>query len=333
VLFDYFDNLTFAQPWFFALFALLLFLIIWYSIKNNKQQGSVIISDAAAKGLSSGKTSLRHLPFIIRLLALSCIIIALAKPQTKNDLQQTEGEGVDIILCIDVSGSMTAQDLKPNRLEAAKAVAADFVNKRTTDRIGVVIFAGESFTQCPITTDHGVLLTAIENIHNGLLEDGTAIGSGLSTSVDRIRNSKGKSKVIILLTDGENNGGLIDPKTAKEIAKAFGVKVYTIGVGTDGYAPQPFNTPLGVQIQNVKVTIDEKLMKEIASETGGKYFRAKDNDGLINIYTEIDRLEKTKVEISTLTRYTEKFFPFVMAALALLLLEVILRFTVFRKFP
>ncbi|WP_462254116.1 vWA domain-containing protein [Ferruginibacter sp.] len=333
MLFDYFDNLTFAQPWFFALFALLLFLVFWYSIKNNKQQGSVIISDAAAKGLSSAKTSLRHLPFIIRLLALSCIIIALAKPQTKNDLQQTEGEGVDIILCIDVSGSMTAQDLKPNRLEAAKAVAADFVNKRTTDRIGVVIFAGESFTQCPITTDHGVLLTAIENIHNGLLEDGTAIGSGLSTSVDRIRNSKGKSKVIILLTDGENNGGLIDPKTAKEIAKAFAVKVYTIGVGTDGYAPQPFNTPLGVQMQNVKVTIDEKLMKEIASETGGKYFRAKDNDGLTNIYTEIDRLEKTKVEISTLTRYTEKFFPFVMAALALLLLEVILRFTVFRKFP
>ena len=333
MLFNYFNDITFSQPWFFALFALLPLLTIWYFVKNNSQQGAIIISDASAKGLSSWKNTFRHLLFLFRLLALSCIIIAQAKPQTKNELQQAEGEGVDIVLCIDVSGSMTAQDLLPNRLEAAKKVAADFVNKRTTDRVGVVIFAGESFTQCPITTDHKVLLAAIENIHNGLLEDGTAIGSGLSTSVDRIRNSKAKSKVIILLTDGENNGGLIDPKTAKEIAKAFAIKVYTIGVGTDGYAPQPFNTPLGVQLQNVKVTIDEKLMKEIANETGGKYFRAKDNEGLVKIYDEIDGLEKSKVEIATLTRYNDKFFPFVMAALALLLLEVVLRFTVFKKFP
>jgi Ca-activated chloride channel family protein len=228
---------------------------------------------------------------------------------------------------------MTAQDFQPNRLEAAKAVAEDFVNRRTADRIGVVIFAGESFTQCPITTDHRVLLSAIENIHNGLLIDGTAIGSGLGTGVDRLRDSKSKSKIIILLTDGENNGGLIDPKTAKEIAKTFGIKVYTIGVGTDGYAQQPVNTAMGVQMQSTKVEIDEKLLQEIASETGGKYFRAKDNDGLAKIYTEIDNLEKSKVEISTLTRYTEKFFPFVMAALALLLLEVIFRYTLFRKFP
>jgi Ca-activated chloride channel family protein len=333
LLFDYFNDITFGQPWFFALFALLPLLIFWYAIKNNSQQGAIIISDASAKGLSSWKNSFRHLPFLLRLLALSAIIVALAKPQTKYELQQTDGEGVDIVLCIDVSGSMTAQDFQPNRLEAAKAVAADFVNKRSTDRIGVVIFAGESFTQCPITTDHNVLLTAIENIHNGLLEDGTAIGSGLGTSVDRLRTSKSKSKVIILLTDGENNGGLIDPKTAKEIAKAFAVKVYTIGVGTDGYAPQPVNTPLGVQMQNTKVTIDEKLLTEIANETGGKYFRAKDNESLSKIYGDINSLEKSKVEISTLTRYTEKFFPFVMAALALLLIEVLLRYTVFRKFP
>ncbi len=333
MLFDYFNDITFDQPWFFTLFALLPVLIIWYVVKNNKQQGSIIISDAAAKGLGSLKTSLRHLPFVIRLLALSCIIIALAKPQTKYELQQSEGEGVDIVLCIDVSGSMTAQDFQPNRLEAAKSVAADFVNRRPADRIGVVIFAGESFTQCPITTDHPVLLNAIENIHNGLLEDGTAIGSGLGTSVDRLRNSKTKSKIIILLTDGENNGGLIDPKTAKEIAKAFAIKVYTIGVGTQGYAPQPVNTPLGVQMQSAKVTIDEKLLKEIATETGGKYFRAKDNESLSKIYTDIDALEKSKVEISTLSRYTEKFFPFVMTALALLLLEVLLRYLVFRKFP
>lgn len=333
MLFDYFNDITFGQPWFFVLFALLPLLIVWYILKNNTQQGAIIISDASAKGLSTWKNSFRHLPFVLRLLALSCIIVALAEPQTKNELQQTEGEGVDIVLCLDVSGSMTAQDMLPNRLEAAKKVAADFVNKRTADRVGVVIFAGESFTQCPITTDHTVLLSAIENIHNGLLEDGTAIGSGLGTSVDRLRTSKSKSKVVILLTDGENNGGLIDPKTAKEIAKAFAIKVYTIGVGTDGYAPQPFNTPLGVQMQNVKVTIDEKLLKEIAGETGGKYFRAKDNNGLTKIYDEIDGLEKSKVEISTITRYTEKFFPFVMAALALIILELVFRFTLFKKFP
>ena len=333
MLLNYFKDITFDQPWFFTLLVLIPVLVIWYVAKNNSQQGAIIISDASARGLSSWKTSLRHLPFIIRLLAIICIITALAKPQTKNDLQQTEGDGVDIVLCIDVSGSMTAQDFQPNRLEAAKNVAADFVSRRLSDRIGVVIFAGESFTQCPITTDHRVLLAAIENIHNGLLEDGTAIGSGLGTSVDRLRNSKSKSKVIILLTDGENNGGLIDPKTAKEIAKTFGIKVYTIGVGTDGYAPQPVNTPLGVQMQSTKVTIDEKLLTEIANETGGKYFRAKDNNSLSKIYTDIDNLEKSKVEISTLTRYTEKFFPFVMAALALLLLEIICRYTLFRKFP
>jgi Ca-activated chloride channel homolog len=333
VLFNYFNDITFGQPWFFALFALLPLLVVWYVYKGNRQQGAIIISDASAQGLTSWKNGLRHLPFVLRLLALSSIIIALARPQTKFDLQQTEGEGVDIMLCLDVSGSMTAQDLLPNRLEAAKAVAADFVNRRSADRIGIVIFAGESFTQCPITTDHSVLLTAIENIHNGLLEDGTAIGSGLGTSVDRIRNSKSKSKIIILLTDGENNGGLIDPKTAKEIAKAFAIKVYTIGVGTDGYAPQPFNTPLGVQMQNVKVTIDEKLMREIANETGGKYFRAMDNEGLKSIYNEIDRLEKSTVEVSTLSRSNEKFFPFIMAALALIILEVVCRFTIFRKFP
>lgn len=333
MLTNYFNTIHFSQPWFFALFVLVPVVLFWYVSKNNTQHGTLIISDAAAPGLSSWKSSLRHLPFMFRLLAMCCIILALARPQTKNDLQQTNGEGVDIVLCIDVSGSMTAQDFQPNRLEAAKAVAADFVSRRTADRIGVVIFAGESFTQCPITTDHNVLLAAIDNIHNGLLEDGTAIGSGLGTSVDRLRTSKSKSKIIILLTDGENNGGLIDPKTAKEIAKTFGIKVYTIGVGTDGYAQQPVNTPLGVQMQTTKVTIDEKLLQEIAAETGGRYFRAKDNDGLSKIYTEIDNLEKSKVEISTLSRYTEKFFPFVIAALAFLLLEMIFRYTIFRKFP
>ena len=292
-----------------------------------------MISDISAKGLGSWKTGLRHLLFVLRLLAIIFIITALARPQTMYEEQNTEGEGVDIVLCIDVSGSMTAQDLTPNRLEAAKKVAIDFVNKRVTDRIAVVIFSGESFTQCPLTTDYPVLISAIENIRNGLLEDGTAIGSGLGTSVDRLRTSKSKSRVVILLTDGENNGGLIDPETAKEIAKAFQIKVYTIGVGTDGYAPQPVNTPMGVVMQQGKVSIDEKLLKQIANETGGKYFRAKDNEGLTGIYAEINQLEKSKVEISNRTRTTEKFFPFVIAALALLFFEMLLKLTVFKKFP
>lgn len=276
---------------------------------------------------------MRHMPFILRLICITLIIAALAKPQTRSDSERTEGEGIDIILCIDVSGSMTARDLTPNRLEAAKSVASDFVNRRLTDRIGIVIFSGESFTQCPLTTDHTVLLAAIKNIRHGLLEDGTAIGSGLSTSVDRIRSSKSKTKVVVLLTDGENNGGLIDPKTAKEIAKAFGVKVYTIGVGADGYASLPENTPQGVVTQRVKVSIDEKLLTEIATETGGKYYRAQDNEGLASIYTEIDALEKTKVQIINTIRYSDKFLPFIAAAIFFLLLEILLRYLVLRKFP
>lgn len=257
----------------------------------------------------------------------------MAKPQTANQLQQTQGEGIDIILCMDISGSMTAQDFKPNRLEAAKTLAIDFIGKRKTDNIGIVIFAGESFTQCPLTSDYGVLQSAVQNIHNGLLDDGTAIGSGLSTSVDRIRKSKAKSKVIILLTDGENNGGLIDPQTAKEIAKAFAVKVYTIGVGTNGYAQQPVNTPLGVQMQQVKVTIDEKLLTQIATETGGQYFRATDNNSLQNIYSQIDVLEKSKTETTISIKYSPKFLPFILAALVFVFFEVLLKFTVLKKFP
>lgn len=276
---------------------------------------------------------MRHFPFVLRVLALSCVIVALAKPRTENKSQHAEGEGIDIILCIDVSGSMTAQDFKPNRLEAAKSVAIDFVNQRLTDRIGVVIFSGESFTQCPLTTDHNVLVAALQNIRNGLLEDGTAIGSGLGTSVDRIRNSKSKTRIVVLLTDGENNGGLIDPKTAKEIAKAYAVRVYTIGVGSEGYAPQPVNTPLGVVIQNEKVSIDEKLLKEIASETGGEYFRARDNESLKEIYKNIDGLEKSKMELVKTIRYEERYFPFVIASLFFVLLEVLLKYTLFRRFP
>ena len=334
MIFDYFNNITFGQPLFFILFAIVPILVYWEVVKGKKQTAAVKISTTA--GLSkirSWKNTFQNLPFILRLMAISCIIIALARPRVKFEEQQSEGEGVDIILSIDVSGSMTAQDFRPNRMEAAKKVAEDFVNERPNDRIGIVIFSGESFTQCPLTTDHSVLINQIEQIRNGLLEDGTAIGSGLATSVDRLRNSKAKSKVVILLTDGVNNGGLIDPATALEIAKTFKVKVYTIGVGTDGYAPTPVSTPLGIVMQNEKVAIDEKLLKNIADQTGGKYFRATDNKSLQSIYAEIDHLEKSKVEITTLHRYTEKFYPLIFAAMALLLLEIILRFTIFRKFP
>ena len=333
MFFDYFTNIEFAQPYFFALFLLIPILIFWYAKTNNRRSASIQISTTNAKGLGTWKVSFRHVPFISRIICIAILITALAKPQTSNEEKNTEGEGIDIILCIDVSGSMSAQDLTPNRLEAAKNVAIDFINRRPTDRIGIVIFSGESFTQCPLTSDKNVLVSAVQNIHFGLLEDGTAIGSGLSTSVDRIRNSKTKTKIVILLTDGENNSGLIDPKTAKEIAKAFGIKVYTIGVGTDGMAPQPVQTPLGVQMQSVKVSIDEKLMKQIAEETGGKYFRAKDNDGLSGIYETIDQLEKSKIEITTTTKFTDKFLPFAIGAAFFLLLEILLLYLVFRKFP
>jgi Ca-activated chloride channel family protein len=335
LLVEYFKNISFGQPWMLLLFVLLPVLAWWYFAKQSRRQASVLISTVdKVKNLRSWKTSLRHLPVICRLLCIACIIVALARPQTRNDEELVSGEGVDIVLAIDVSGSMLAQDFTPNRMEAAKEVAANFVANRPTDRIGIVIFSGESFTLCPLTTDQQVLRNQIYNIQSGLLEDGTAIGSGLATSVDRLRSSKSKSKVIILLTDGENNGGQIPPLTAKELAKATGVKVYTIGVGTEGFAETPMQTQTGaVVMQKEKVNIDEKLLTQIATETGGRYFRAKDNESLRNIYTEIDKLEKSKIEVTALKRYTEKFFPFAIAALALLLTEMVLRFTLFKKFP
>lgn len=334
MVFDYFQDITFGQPWLLLLFLLIPALIYWKYNKGRKQVAAIGIS--SIKGLTeskSWKNYFQQFPFILRMLALACIIIALARPQTKFDETQREGQGIDIILAIDVSGSMTAQDFTPNRMEAAKKVAEEFIDARPSDRIGVVIFAGESFTQCPLTTDHYVLKSQISQIRNGLLEDGTAIGSGLATSVDRLKNSKSKSKVVILLTDGMNNGGLIDPSTALEIAKTFHVKVYTIGVGTDGYAPTPVSTPLGIVMQSQKVSIDEDLLKNIAKQTGGQYFRATDNQSLKKIYGQIDQMEKSKVQITTFHHYTEKFYPFVFAALALLLLEVIFKFTFFKKFP
>ncbi len=333
MILDYFNHIEFGQPLCLFLLAIIPILVVWYMLKNGSRSASIVISSTAVPGMRTWKNSFVHIPFILRLLTLACIIIALAKPQTRNEQQSTEGEGIDIVLGIDVSGSMTAQDLTPNRLEAAKNVAINFVANRPTDRIGVVIFSGESFTQCPLTTDHTVVEAAIKNIRSGLLEDGTAIGSGLGTCVDRVRTGTSKTKIVVLLTDGENNGGLIDPKTSKEIAKAYGIRVYTIGVGTDGMAPQPVQTPMGIVMQSQKVSIDENLLREIAAETGGKYFRAKDNESLAGIYETIDQLEKTKIEITTNVSYKDKFFPLIAAAMLFLFLEVLFRYMVLRKFP
>ena len=335
MIYDWFKNIDFAHPQFFGLLLILPIIILWYLTANNKQQGTMIVSSIRPFGrVDSWKTFFRHAPFILRVLGITSLIIALARPQTRNDEQIVAGQGIDIILCMDVSGSMLAQDFLPNRLEAMKQVAVDFVDKRPTDRIGLVVFAGESFTVCPITTDRAMLKSHIVNAQSSFLADGTAIGDGLSTSVERLRGSKAKSKVIILLTDGENQGGLIDPLTAKEIAKSDGVKVYTVGMGTEGYASAPMQSETGqVTIQKQKVNIDEPLLRQIAGETGGLYFRARDNSSLQKIYSEIDKLEKTKVDISVLKRYTEQFLPFAIAAACLILLELILRYTIFKKFP
>ena len=335
MVYNWFQHIDFAYPWAFALFLLLPLMVYWYVTRHSKQQGTITVSSTVfLKQSSSWKNMLRHALPVLRLLAVSCIIIALARPQTRNDEELKTGEGIDIMLCLDVSGSMSAQDLLPNRLEASKAVAAEFVDRRPTDRIGVVIFSGESFTLVPLTTDKNILKTQIYNIQRGLLEDGTAIGDGLGVSVDRLKNAPTKTKIIILLTDGENQGGLIDPLAGKELAKAHNIRVYSIGVGTEGYAPVPVPDGMGgAVIRQQKVNIDEKLMRQIAEETGGLYFRARDNESLKNIYGEIDKLEKSKIEVTTLKRFTERFFPFALAAAALLLLELLLRYTLFKKFP
>jgi Ca-activated chloride channel homolog len=334
VLYNWFEHITFAYPIFFALLAIIPFLIFWYLQKAEKNQGAVIVSTVKNfESTKSWKNFFRHTLFLFRLLMIISIIIALARPQIRNEEQMINGEGIDIMLCLDISGSMLAQDFTPSRMEAAKNVASDFIDNRPTDRIGLVIFSGESFTMCPLTSDRAVLKSQLANVQSGLLEDGTAIGSGLATCVDRLRSSTSKSKVIILLTDGENNGGLIDPNTAKEMAKAFGIRVYTIGMGTEGFAQVPIQTSNGVIMQKEKVSIDEKLLTQIANETGGKYYRATDNESLHNIYSDIDKLEKSKVEITALKRYSEEFFPFALIAAGLLLAELIMRFTIFRKFP
>ncbi len=329
--------MDFAYPLVFGLFILVPVLIWWYIKKSGRQRATIKVSSIYAFNVSSRKNSLRHVLFIVRLLALSSLILALARPQKRNDLHQTEGEGIDIVLCIDVSGSMGSRDIQPTRLEVAKEVAVEFVRSRPVDRIGLVIFSGESFTQCPITTDKNTLITQIESLESRrYLIDGTVIGEGLATAVARLSESKTKSKVIILLTDGKEDPPetrLIDPLTALEIAKAQRVKVYTIGMSAAPSTVTEITTSPRKKRNPAGDFLDEELLRKIANETGGKYFRARDKDGLKNIYSQIDKLEKSKIEITSFKRYEEKFLPFVLAALGLLFLEILLRFTVFKKFP
>ena len=338
MLYDWIKNIDFAYPFMFGLFGVIPILIGQYTKTNSKKQASVRVSTVHSFTAFSWKTRFRHLPFILRILAITCLIVALARPQKRNDDQLTQGEGIDIVLAMDVSGSMGSRDILPSRLEVAKEVAEEFVRSRPVDRIGLVIFSGESFTQCPITTDKNTLLAQIYLLESRrFLIDGTVIGEGLATAVDRLRESKAKSKVVILLTDGKEDPPetrLIDPLTALDIAKSQNVRVYTIGMSALDTNNNAAVVKENVQSGRVSSSfLDEQLLRQIATETGGQYFRAIDKESLTNIYKQIDTMEKSKIEVTAFKRYQERFFPFVLAALALLALEIILRFTLFRKFP
>lgn len=275
---------------------------------------------------------IRHLPFLLRTIALVMIIIAIARPRSSTKMDKIDTEGIDIVLAMDVSTSMLARDFTPDRISAAKYIAIEFISQRPSDRMGIVVFAGESYTQCPLTTDRATLINLMKEIETGLIEDGTAIGNGLATAVARMQNSDAKSRVVILLTDGVNNSGEITPQTAADIAKTYGIRVYTIGVGANGTAPYPVMTPWGVQMQNVEVEIDENLLKNIAETTGGRYFRATDNTKLSEIYSEINKMEKARTTIDSFPIYKELFTGFALVALACLLLEVLISF-ILRRLP
>lgn len=326
-------GISYAEPLFLYLLFVVPAMIAFYLFKQHKATASLRMPGLKqfANSGSTFRHYLRHLLFAFRVLAVTLLIIVLARPQATDKFQNTSTEGIDIVLALDISGSMLARDFRPDRLEASKSVATEFISGRPYDRIGLIVFSGESFTQCPLTTDHAVLINLLREIQSGMIEDGTAIGMGLATAVNRIKDSQAKSKVIILLTDGVNNRGEIAPATAAGIAKTFGIRVYTIGVGTQGMAPYPVQTPYGLQYQDMPVEIDEGILQDISKTTGGKYFRATDNDKLVQVYNEIDKLEKSKIDVRQFSRKEEKFlFPAILA-FCLLILEVIIRNTLFRN--
>tara|TARA_B110000967_G_scaffold209698_1_gene267138 strand:+ start:1010 stop:2008 length:999 start_codon:yes stop_codon:yes gene_type:complete len=330
-----FEGIDFTQKEFLWLLLLVPILVFWYVLKHKTQTAQLSISSVQGFQKNNIWSTLKHLLFVLRMFALALVVLALARPQTVDVSSKTKTtRGIDIVMAIDVSASMLAKDLKPNRLEALKNVAGDFINGRPNDRIGLVEYAGESYTKTPITSDKGIVLQSLKSIkYNTVITGGTAIGMGLATAVNRIKDSKAKSKIIILLTDGVNNAGFIDPQTASELAVEYAIKTYTIGLGTNGMALSPIAILNGAfQYGKIQVEIDEELLKEIAEVTGGKYFRATNNRKLKEIYKEIDTLEKTEVEEFKFYNYEEKFRPLIWIALGLLVFEFLMRFTIFRSF-
>ncbi|HPK06122.1 MAG TPA: VWA domain-containing protein [Bacteroidales bacterium] len=327
--------MDFARPELLYFLLIIPLMIAWYIYKYSRNHPSIQVSttEPFIDKSRSWRLWLVHLLFVLRVLAIALIIVALARPQSSLRREDITVEGIDIVITFDVSGSMLAEDFKPNRIEAAKDLAIQFIHNRPNDRIGLVVFAGESYTQCPLTTDHPVLTNLFREVRQGIIQDGTAIGDGLAIAVDRLRNSKAVSKVVILLTDGVNNMGAVDPLTAAEMARLYGIRVYSIGVGTIGRAPFPVQTPFGKQVQMVDVKIDEEMLKEISNMTDGKYFRATSNEKLEEVYNEIDLLEKTKIDVTEYKRRIDEFRPLALLALWLLLTELVLRYTLFRSTP
>lgn len=328
--------MVFSKIGYLLLFIPLALYVVWYILKGRRQTPSMKISTVMPymQGVKSYRNYLIHLPFAFRVLVFSMLIFVLARPQSTNRWQNTEVEGIDIMLAMDVSTSMLAMDLQPNRIEAAKQVAAEFVNGRPNDNIGLTIFAGESFTQCPLTIDHSVMLNMLNSVKcdiaaQGIIEDGTAIGMGLANAITRLKESKAKSKVIILLTDGSNNRGEIAPEMAADIAAQFGIRVYTIGVGTNGTAPYPY----GGQVVTVPVEIDENTLIKIASITDGQYYRATSNSKLKDVYEQIDKLERTKLNVKDFSSREEEYLPFAIVAFFALFIELFLRNTILKRIP
>ncbi|MCQ2223550.1 MAG: VWA domain-containing protein [Bacteroidaceae bacterium] len=332
--------MTFANPYYFLLLILLVPYIIWYVIMHRRIDPVLQVSslEAFRHRHHTWKEYLVHVPFLLRLVCFTAAVLALARPQSTDEWSESNVEGIDIMLCMDVSTSMLAEDLKPNRIEAAKEVAIEFINGRPNDNIGLTIFAGESYTQCPMTTDHAVLLNLLNKMEcdmaeTGLIEDGTAIGMGIANSVSRLKDSKAKSKVVIMLTDGSNNRGEISPFTAADIAKSFGIRVYTIGVGTNGTARYPVKVAGYKQYIQMPVEIDTKTLKQIAHTTDGVFYRATNNKSLHEVYQEIDKLEKTKMQVNKYNSYSEEFFLFLLIAVIALALELLLRTTILNRMP
>ena len=318
--------------WLLVIPALMVLHYIWLEIAERHPHLRVSASVPWLAGGRSVMSVLRHIPFLLRTAALTLIVIAIARPRSSEQMERVDTEGIDIILAMDVSTSMLARDLTPDRINASKDIAIEFIAQRPSDRMGIVVFAGESFTQCPLTTDRATLINLMKEVQTDLIEDGTAIGNGLATAIARMKDSDAKSRVVILLTDGVNNRGEISPQTAAEIAKTYGVRVYTIGVGKEGTAPYPVMTPWGVEIQNVQVEIDEALLSQIAESTGGRYFRATDNTKLAEIYGEINKMEKVRTTVDSFPVYKELFGRYAVLALLAILFELMFNWFVIRRF-